>query len=168
MRICRQVPSDGFPEILQPLVSAEQGVGCNSTTVFMTHGAKDFPILSAIYISVSKASVPDHIGLVLVLTPILLTKDGPVLFTDMLPLLPQHFHRKTLCGRDDLSGRVCFDHIVQTSRQRSLESLPYLIPCGLSGSNRDLTIMLGALISRGIPSNIGSKLIGSVLSIITG
>ena len=78
MRICRQVPSDGFLEILQPLAASEQGVGCNSTTVFMTHGAKDFPIPSAFYLSVSKANVPDHIGLVLVLTPILLTDAGPV------------------------------------------------------------------------------------------
>jgi hypothetical protein len=84
------VPGDGFLEIHQPLVAAKQGVGCYSTTVFMTHGATDFPILSTIYLSVSKANVPDHIGLVLVLTPILLTDAGPVLFNDMLPLPPQH------------------------------------------------------------------------------
>ena len=106
MRIYRQMPGDGFLEILQTLVAAKQGVGCNSTTVLMTHGAKNFPILSAIYLSVSKASVPDYIGLVLVLTPIILNGAGPVLFNDMPPLLPQHFHRNSLCGRDDLTGRV--------------------------------------------------------------
>jgi len=134
----------------------------------MTHGANDFPIPSAIYLSVSKANVPDHTVLVLVLTLILLNDAGPVMFNDMLPLLPQPFHRNSLCGSDDLGGRVCFDHTVQTSRKRSPESLPYLTPCDLSGSNRDLTIRLGAFISRGIPSNIAIKLIGSVLSIIAG
>jgi hypothetical protein len=168
MRICRHVPSDGFPEVLQPLVVAEQGVGCNSATVFMTHGATDFPIPSAINLSVSKASVPGHIGLVLVLTPILLTNAGPVLINDMLPLLPQHFHRNSLCGRDDLSDRDCFDHIVQTSRQESLESLPHLTPCDLSGSNWGLSNSLVASISWGIPSNIDSKVISGVLSNITG
>ncbi len=83
------MPSDGFLEMLQPLVAAEHGVGRNSTTKFMTHGTKDFPIMFAIYLSVSKVSVPDHIGLVLALTPILLTDAGPVVFIDMLPLLPQ-------------------------------------------------------------------------------
>jgi len=72
----------------------------------MTRGATDFPILSAIYLSVSKAIVSDHIGLVLVLTSIILTDAGPVLFNDMLPLMPQHFHRNSLCGKDYLSGRV--------------------------------------------------------------
>ena len=112
MRICRHVLGDGFREILQPLVVAKQGIGCNSTTLFMTHGAKDSPIPSAINLSVSKVSVPVHISLVLVLTPMLLTDAGPVLINNMLPLVPQHFHCNNLCGRDYLSGRVCFDHIV--------------------------------------------------------
>jgi hypothetical protein len=168
MRICRHVHGDGTLEILPPLVAAEQSIGCNSMTVFMTPGAKEFPIPSAIYLSVSKASVPDHIRLVLVLNPILLTDAGPVLINSMFPLLPQHFHRNSLCGRDDLSGRFCFDHIVQTSREGSPEYLPHLAPCDLSGSNRDLSSMLGASISRGIPSNIGSKVIGSLLSKIAG
>jgi len=126
MRIYRHVHGDGFLEILRSLVAAKQGVGCNSTAVFMAHGANDFSITSAINLSVSKGTGPDHIGLVLVLTPILLTNARPVLINDMLPMMPRSFHRNSLYGRDDLSGRVCFDHIVQSSRQGSPESLPHL------------------------------------------
>jgi hypothetical protein len=74
--MCRYVYGYGSLDILQTRVVDEHGVGCNSTTVFMTHGAKYFPISSAILLSVNKANVPDHIDLVHVLTPILLIDAG--------------------------------------------------------------------------------------------
>ena len=94
MRICFQVPLDGFTEILHPLVVVEGGLGCNSTTLITAHGANDFTIPSTIYLDLSQASLFDNIGLDSMMHPILPAHAGPILLRGAMYLMPMQNLRR--------------------------------------------------------------------------
>jgi hypothetical protein len=83
MRICRKVPRDARPEILQTLRDVERGGGCNATTVIIAHGAKDFSTTPTIQLSVRQSGVPNHIRLDSRLSPILPYQASPALLDAM-------------------------------------------------------------------------------------
>ncbi len=115
MRIYREVPTDGRAENLHPLLDLIYGFGCNSTTVFIAHGAEYFTTLSAINLPVRKASAPDHISLNRVDSPILNAQSCAVLLQELQFLQLEYFRNSRLCGRDDLCSRVGFDYTVYIS-----------------------------------------------------